>query len=161
MPTLDWVLLGVVGFSVALGIWRGLVYEVLSVASWVAALVVGQWLAPDAGAWLPLAGASEPVRYALGFVLVFVACVFAGGLLAFLVKKLVAAVGLSPVDRALGGLFGALRAGILLLALAVLAGLTPLHTSGTWRDSQGARWADTALHALKPLLPREVGRYLP
>ena len=44
MPVLDWVLLAVLLVSLLLGLWRGLVYEVLSVVSWIAAFVLAQWL---------------------------------------------------------------------------------------------------------------------
>ena len=37
MVLTDWVLLAALLLSVLLGLWRGLVYEVLSVAGWVAA----------------------------------------------------------------------------------------------------------------------------
>ena len=35
----DWLLLGVLAGSMALGFWRGLVYEVLSLAGWMAAFM--------------------------------------------------------------------------------------------------------------------------
>src|SRR5688572_8775274 len=102
MAALDWVFVAVLAVSLLVGAWRGLVYEVLSVVSWLAAFVIAQWLAPEAAAWLPLSGYAEPVRYAAGFVVVFIAVVFAGALLAWVTKKLVEAVGLRPVDRTLG-----------------------------------------------------------
>src|SRR5688572_27538757 len=105
MAALDWVFVAVLALSLLLGAWRGLVYEVLSVISWIAAFIVAQWLAPEAAEWLPLRGSAEPIRYAAGFVVVFIAVVFAGALLAWLTKKLVEAVGLRPVDRMLGAAF--------------------------------------------------------
>src|ERR1019366_3570630 len=101
MATLDWVFLAVLALSFLLGAWRGLVYEVLSVTSWVAAFIVAQWLAPDAAALLPVDRAPEAGRYAVGFVVVFIAVVLTGGLLAWLTKRLVDSVGLRPVDRTL------------------------------------------------------------
>ena len=80
MAALDWVFLAVLAASFVVGAWRGLVYEVLSVLSWVAAFVVAQWLAPDAAALLPVQRAPEAGRYAVGFVAVFIVVVFAGGL---------------------------------------------------------------------------------
>ena len=62
MAVLDWVFVAVLVASLALGAWRGLVYEVLSVASWIAAFVLAQWLAPDVAALLPMGKASEPMR---------------------------------------------------------------------------------------------------
>ena len=86
------MLLTVLLLSVLLGAWRGLVYEVLSVASWVAAFVLAQAYADEVALVLPLDGLSPPLQLAAGFLVVFIAVAFAGGLLAWLVKKLVASV---------------------------------------------------------------------
>ena len=161
VAVLDWVFVAVLAASLLLGAWRGLVYEVLSVLSWIAAFIVAQWLAPDAAAMLPVSGWSQPVRYAAGFVLVFIAVVFAGGLLAWIVKKLVEAVGLRPVDRMLGALFGLFRGAILALALAVVVNATPLRSADWWTESTGAAVATAALKGLKPVLPEPFRRYLP
>ena len=161
MATLDWVFLTVLVASLALGAWRGLVYEVLSVLGWVAAFVLAQWLAPDVAAWLPMGGSGEAIRYAAGFVLVFIAAAFAAGLLAWLVKKLVEAVGLRPVDRTLGAAFGLVRGGVLLLAAAVVVNMTPLQSGEWWTESKGAGVSTTVLKGLKPVLPERFGQYLP
>lgn len=161
MAATDWILLAVLLASLVLGAWRGLVYELMSVLGWVAAFVLAQWLAPDVAGWLPMSGAAEPVRYAAGFVVVFVAAAFAGGLLAWLTRKLVEAMGLRPVDRTLGAAFGLLRGLVLLLALAVVVGMTPLQASAWWQESQGALVLGAALQGLKPVLPAEFGKYLP
>lgn len=161
MPALDWIFLAVLLVSLTVGAWRGLVYEVLSVLSWIAAFVLAQWFAPDAARWLPMSGATEMIRYAAGFVLVFVAAVFLGGLVAFLVKKLVTAVGLRPIDRLLGAAFGVVRGLIVLLALTVVAGMTPVHTASWWEEATGPRVATVVLQGVKPVLPQEFGKYLP
>lgn len=54
MAALDWFFLAVLGLSLCLGAWRGLVYELLSLAGWVLAFWAAQWWAADAGALLPL-----------------------------------------------------------------------------------------------------------
>ena len=161
MPTLDWIFLAVLLISLLVGAWRGLVYELLSVVNWIAAFVLAQWFAPVAAQWLPMSSATEVVRYAAGFVLVFVSSLFAGGLLAFLISKLVAAVGLRPVDRVLGAAFGLVRGVILLLAFSVVFGMTPLVKGPLWQESVGAGIATVALQGLKPVLPQEFGKYLP
>jgi len=161
MATLDWIFLAVLGASFLLGAWRGLVYEVLSVMSWIAAFVVAQWLAPDAAALLPVERAPEAGRYAVGFVVVFIAVVFAGGLLAWLTKKLVQAVGLRPVDRTLGAAFGLIRGAVLLLAVAVVINMSPARRAVWWTESKGAEVSMSALKGLKPALPERFGQYLP
>lgn len=161
MAVLDGVFAGVLVLSLLVGAWRGLVYEVLSLASWVAAFLLAQWFALDAAAWLPLAGADEVIRYAAGFVAVFVVVVFAGGLIGWLVSKLFQAVGLRPADRALGAVFGLLRGLVVLMALGVLVNLSPLKSHPWWQASVTAPWIMAAVKGLKPVLPPELGRYLP
>jgi len=161
MATLDWIFLAVLLVSMVVGAWRGLVYEMLSLANWMAAFVLAQWFGPAAAEWLPLAGATEVVRFLAGFVVVFVAALFVGGLLAFLIRKLVAAMGLRPVDRVLGAAFGVVRGAVVLLAFTVVVGMTPMKAGPWWQESTGARIATVVLQGLKPLMPQEFGKYLP
>jgi membrane protein required for colicin V production len=160
MAVLDWILLAALLLSMTVGAWRGLVYEVLSVMAWIAAFIVAQWFAADVAKTLPMGNASEPVRYAAGFALVFIGAVFAGGMLAWLVKKLVEAVGLRPIDRVLGMVFGLARGLILLLAVALVVNLTPLRTSIWWQESHGAALLTATLAGIKPMLPEALARYM-
>lgn len=160
MTTLDWALLGVLGLSMLLGAWRGLVYEVLSVLGWAVSFFAAQWFAPSVAAMLPLQSASEPVRYAAAFVLVFIGVLVACSLLTVAIKKLVQAVGLRPIDRTLGAGFGILRGLILLLAATVVVNMTALKSSPWWQESTGAGVLNTALITIKPMLPEQFAKYL-
>jgi membrane protein required for colicin V production len=160
MTFVDWTLLGILGLSFLIGVWRGLVYEVLSVFVWIAAFVLAQWFAPEVAAKLPMVGTAQSLRYAAGFVLVFIGTAFVAGLIVQLIKKMVAAVGLRPVDRTLGAVFGLLRGAILLLAIAVVMNMTTLKSHADWRASQGAAMLTELLTKLKPLLPQDFGKYL-
>ena len=42
MATLDWIVLGVLAVSLAVGAWRGLVYELLYGVGWVVAFFAAQ-----------------------------------------------------------------------------------------------------------------------
>lgn len=161
MAALDWVFVAVLLASMLIGAWRGLVFEVLSVMGWVVSFFVAQWFAADVAQWLPMGESADSLRYAAGFVVVFVGSVFACGFLAWLGKKLVEAIGLRPADRTLGAVFGVLRGLVLLLAVAVVAGLTPLHEALWWQESKGAPVLSEVLRGLKPALPEEFGRHLP
>jgi membrane protein required for colicin V production len=156
----DWVLLAVIVLSMALGAWRGLVYEVLSVLGWVLSFYLAQMFAPQVAGWLPFQTASAPVRFAAAFVLVFVAALFSCGMLSFLLKKMVAAIGLRPVDRTLGAAFGLVRAIVLLLVATVVMDMTALKESAWWRDSRGASVLTATLKGLQPLLPPPFARFL-
>jgi membrane protein required for colicin V production len=158
---LDWIFLAVLGLSLLVGAWRGLVYEVISVAAWLAAFVLAQWLAPEVARVLPLGATSDGLRYAAAFVITFIAALFAGGLLAALIKKLITVVGLAPIDRVLGAAFGLVRGAVILLAASVVIFMTPLKASAFWTESVGGGLASATLKGLKPVLPEEFGKYLP
>ena len=161
MAALDWIFAAVLLASMLIGAWRGLVFEVLSLLGWVVSFFVAQWFADDMAAVLPMGESAGSLRYAAGFAVVFVASVFACGFLTWLAKKLVEAIGLRPADRTLGAVFGVLRGLVLLLAVAVVAGLTPMHEAAWWQESQGAPVLTEVLKGLKPALPEEFGRHLP
>lgn len=160
MTTLDWVLGCILLFSLLLGAWRGLVYELLSVLGWAASFYVAQGLAPLVATLLPWLSTSESVRYAAAFALLFIVTVFAAGLLAFLFKKLIDSIGLRPVDRSLGAFFGVVRGGILLLAATVVVNMTSLHASRWWQESWGAAVLTETLAQLQPMLPAQFAKYL-
>jgi membrane protein required for colicin V production len=161
LSAVDWILLAVLGLSLLLGLWRGIVQEVLSLVGWVAAFYISQMYAPMAAAWLPMEGSSQMLRYAAGFVVVFVAVLVATVLVSWVVKKLISAVGLGPLDRLLGSVFGLMRGVVILLAVTVLVGMTPMRDTEAWKQAQGTQWLQQFLHVLKPVLPADFGKYLP
>jgi membrane protein required for colicin V production len=156
----DWAFLGVLVVSLIIGAWRGLVYEILSVLGWALSFYIAQWFAPAVAAVLPLQSASDSVRYAAAFVLIFIVSVFLAGLLAVLFKKLVEAIGLRPVDRTLGAAFGLVRGVILLLAVTVVVNMTAFKASDWWQESVGAGVLTAAVQGLKPVLPEQFAKYL-
>ena len=161
MALLDWIAVALIVVSMLFGLVRGLVFEVISLVGWVVAFVVAQWFASDLAAWLPAGDPQASWRYPLAFVLLFVAVAFGVGLMAALTRKLIAAVGLRPVDRILGGAFGAARGAVALLVLAVVVHLLALSDSAWWHESRSAVVLDAALQSLKPALPEKLASYLP
>ena len=155
---LDWTLLAVLAFSVVVGLVRGFVFECLSLAGWVVAWFAAQWGAPQLAPQLPVGAPGTALNLGAAFALTFVAALIVWTLLSRLVRLLVHATPLSLPDRLLGAVFGLLRGGVLLLAVATVVALTPASQSTAWRTSQGARWLGVALASLKPLLPEPVAR---
>jgi membrane protein required for colicin V production len=160
MTSADWIFTGIVVVSLLLGLWRGLVFEVLSLVGWVVSFFMAQWLAVSVSVQLPLQGLSDPVRYAVGFALIFLVCVVAAGLLASLSRKIISVAGLLPIDRLMGAAFGALRGLVILLAVAVVIDLTPLKSSDWWQQSKLAPLLSVVLVGLKPALPGSLSRFL-
>ena len=90
----------------AVGAWRGLVREVISILGWVIAFLAANLLAGPLGASMPQAIPTPELRVAAAFVAVFIASLVVTSLLGLLLSKIVSAVGLGGLDRSLGLLFG-------------------------------------------------------
>jgi len=161
VSALDWIAVALLGLSVLVGIWRGLLFEVISLVGWVAAFFMAQWFASDLADILPMGAPDAPWRYAAAFVIIFVAVAFGVGLVASLIRALVKAAGLRPVDRTLGGVFGLARGALALLVAAVAVHLFSLEQSVWWRESASATVLDAALQNAKPALPGKLASYLP
>lgn len=160
MHAIDWICLVVVLASLLLGAWRGLLYESLSVAGWVAAYLAARWAAPLVGQSLPMGDSAEGLRVAAGFTLVFVGVAFLGSLLAWMARGAVRALGMRPVDRVFGAVFGTLRGTLIMLVLAALAQMTTLREAPWWQDSISGPWLRLALRELQPWLPAALAQYL-
>jgi membrane protein required for colicin V production len=158
----DGVLGGLLLLSLIVGAWRGLVVELMSLAAWVVSFTLAQWLANDVAVGLPVwKEAAAQLRYALSFVLVFVAGMFASAVVSWLLRKVVDTAGLRPVDRGLGGIFGLVRGVLVLLVLAVVVYLTGMRSQPWWQESRAAPMLDVLLTGLKPVLPQALQDYLP
>jgi membrane protein required for colicin V production len=160
VASLDWIILALLLASMLLGALRGLVYEVLSVLGWAASFYAAQWIAPSVALMLPIQSLSQSARYAAAFVLVFIAAIFIAGLLAVVLKKMVEAIGLRPVDRTMGAAFGLVRGLILLLVATVVMNMTSLNSSDWWRESKGAAVLASTLTTIKPMLPERFAAFL-
>jgi membrane protein required for colicin V production len=157
----DWVFVAILGVSVVVGLWRGLVLEVLSLLGWVAAYVAAQWLGPEVAPQLPVGRAGSALNHAAGFVLVFVVVLVAWALLARLLRFVIHATPLGAVDRVLGATFGLARALVVMLAITTVVLLTSLAQSQAWRESRGGAWLGGTLREIKPVLPPGIARHLP
>lgn len=160
MGWVDWTLLAVLALSVVVGLWRGLVFELMSLVGWVVAYVAAQLYSPIVASGLPLGAPGSALNQGAGFVLTFLGVLIVWTLAARLLRLVIHATPLTLIDRGLGAAFGLLRGAVLLLALATVVAFTPAARAQAWQDSQGAAWLRLALQGLKPVLPAEVARYL-
>ena len=119
LTTVDIVVLGIIALSCLFGGLRGLVKEALSLASWIAAVVLSSMFSEDVADMMTGLIDNTSVRQIAAFVLVFVASVFAGALISNLISKAAAAAGLGAVDRGLGAIFGIIR-GIVIVTVIVM-----------------------------------------
>ena len=163
-PTLgwvDWALLAVLALSVAVGLWRGLVFEVLSLVGWVAAYIAAQVFSSTVAPMLPIGAPGSALNQGAAFALVFLLALVVWAIASRLLRLVIHATPLQAIDRFLGAGFGLMRGAVLLLAVATVVSLTPAARSPAWQHSQGAAWLVAVLHGLKPVLPESLAQHLP
>ena len=120
LTALDIIVLLLVGGGMVLGFMRGFVSEVISLGSWVAAIVALKFLHdPVAGVLVGVVGTPSGAAV-LAFALIFLVVFIAGKLLASRLGGATRRSVIGPFDRVLGGGFGALKGliGATLLFLA-------------------------------------------
>ena len=158
MTAFDYAVLAVLLASALLGLWRGVVSEILALAAWVVAFLVARAEASKVASWLAGQIAEPGMRLAAAYVLVFVGVLLVFAIARMLISLLLKAAGLGLLDRLLGAAFCVLR-GILVVWVAVLvAGMTALPRADWWRDAVLAPPLETAVLAAKPWLPAEAAK---
>lgn len=156
MTWIDWAVIAVLGISAVLGLWRGFIREVLALVGWIVAGVIAVLFAADIAVVMPADFATPLVRHLLAAALIFVLVLVVAALAAALLSKLVRAVGLGPLDRTLGGMFGFVRGGVIVLIAVLLAGMTALPREPAWRDAQLKGPLETAAIMARAYLPDEI-----
>ncbi|MDX8389028.1 MAG: CvpA family protein [Mariprofundaceae bacterium] len=136
MNHFDYLLLGIVGISMALSLWRGFVREIISLIGIVAAFILASRTSGMTGDWLGQWIASNTIADMTGFALVFISVMIFVGLVGALIRKLVDMADLTATDRTLGIFFGMAR-GLFLIGLCFL-----VYTSYTKPDKP---WMQTSI----------------
>ena len=156
MTGFDYAVAAIVLMSLLLGIWRGLVYEVLSLLGWPLAFMLSKNFAGRIEPLLPVS--LDVARVALAYALVFIAALIVWAMLVWLFCKLVKAAGLGVLDSILGGLFGLMRGALVVLVLVWLAGLTDIPKQDFWRDAYSSGAIETAAVISGSLLPDNIAQ---
>lgn len=159
MTQFDYIILIIVFLSVLLGWWRGLVYEILSLISWVTAYVVAKYWAAELTAYMPDVLESEALKSAAAFTAVFVATLMVCAMAAWLLSKLIKSFGLDwRTDGVMGGLFGLVRGLLLVLVFVLLAGLTKLPQTAFWRDALLSKPLQNLALQARDMLPDDMAK---
>lgn len=143
-----------------LGLWRGLMSEVLALTAWVAAFVAAQAWAEPASRYLATTITQPALRYGVAFLLVIVAVLLLFTIARIILSLLLRATGLELADRLLGAAFGIVRGLLITFIGIVLAGMSSLPSRPWWQHAWLALPLETAVIAVKPWLPAEIGNRL-
>jgi membrane protein required for colicin V production len=156
----DYLILGVLAFSVLLGLFRGFVRESIALLAWLG----GLWLA---WRYAPLieplfrGAIDEPASTWAARAVILLAVLVVGWLLAAILSYFLRHSALSiMVDRLLGMVFGVIRGAVVIAVFVLLAQFAHLEQTKWWKNSrlvpyaaEGAGWiqtfAETGMDALE------------
>ena len=160
MTLFDYLTIFVLVASIIVSTMRGVVREVLSLASWVAAFLAANAYGETLAQWLPAAIPGALTRLIIAFVVLFIGTRLLMGLLILTAEALIRAGGLSFVDRSLGSLFGLARGMLIVLTAVLLCGMTAIPQQPFWKDALLSPLAESAARTIKPFLPGELARHV-
>ena len=158
MTVFDYAVLAVILLSVGLGVWRGVVSEILALVAWVAAFFAARAEAATVAPWLAQQIAEPGLRMAAAYALVCLGVLLLFWIGRMLLSLMLKAVGLGLLDRLLGACFGVLRGLVVVVAAVMVGGMTPLPATVWWRDAMFSPPLETAVIAIKPRLPADVAK---
>jgi len=150
----DLALLALVMLSTVFAFVRGVIRELIALATWIAGFLLAiNYAGPLAALWTwPDIG--SVAKHVLAFALILLVVMIAGAIIARMLFRVVRAIGLGFVDRILGALFGFARGVLVIVIFALVAGVTALPKRDWWQNSLlGQPLAEIAL-SLRPYLPR-------
>lgn len=157
MNPFDMAILVVFGYCVIRGIFRGLIREVTSLVGLAAGFYVAySWhgaVSPYLSRWI-----DQPVYASVaGFALLFCGVFLAITVLGMLIRLVIKVALLGVVDRIFGGVFGAMKA-VLIVSFVYIFLVTFLPGGGGTmvRDSRLAPGVNQTARAIISLVPREV-----
>ena len=157
MTAFDYAVLAVLGFSLVVGVLRGLVRELVMLGGWIAAFLLATAFSGTLAGFMPQS-LGPVLAQLLSFAVIFLGALIVAGFIGLILSMLTRSAGLAWTDRALGACFGVVRGALIVLAGVLVAGLTPLPQHPVWKSSVLSGPFETAVLAVRPYLPAELAQ---
>jgi membrane protein required for colicin V production len=153
----DYAVLGVLVFSLVVGVLRGLVRELVMLSGWIAAFALSTAFSGTLARFAP-ASLGDTLSQLLAFAVIFLGVLILAGFVGLLLSMVTRSAGLGFTDRALGACFGVVRGLLVVLAGVFVAGLTPLPREPVWKNAVLSGPFETAVLLLRPHLPADLAQ---
>lgn len=151
----DYVIAGILFFSALLSLARGFIHEAFALLVWVAGVVIAFAFAPTVSDMIQRATGWGHWRYFVAFVALFVAVWIVGAILTAFLRVLLSHVGLGPLDRLIGLVFGVARGVLFVTVLLLFSELTSVAIQAVGR-SQLAPYFGVMVSKLKHYIPDHI-----
>jgi len=150
---IDVVLLGVIGLSALLGLFRGFIGIVVGTLSWLLAVWMSFLFGGAAATWLAHGQLPTLPQYLCGYGGVFIIVFAMVALVGWMVRAAVNAVRLGGLDRIAGLGLGAVRGVVLACVLVLLLGYSALPHEPSWQQSRVVPWLQPGVQWMRAQLP--------
>lgn len=163
---MDYAIFILLFLSVAIGIARGFVKEVISLIAWVAAFAISTLYAVKFATLFPGTTEQAPganpiesvsmVAIIVSYLVLFFGVLICGSIVKWLATYIVEGSGLGAANRFFGSIFGFARGCVIVLITLFFLAFTALTTHTLWKDSKliplfnpGVKWMN---HMAQPYL---------
>jgi membrane protein required for colicin V production len=119
---LDWLLVGIIAFSIVISAVRGFFREIIGLAAVLTGVLLAAWGYRSVGAIFKEVVKTENLALFLGFSVIFLGTLLAGTVVILLVTRFMKLAQLQWFDRLLGSAFGFIRGWV--IGAVILLGLT-------------------------------------
>lgn len=154
MTIVDFVIIVAILASILVGVIRGIIREAIAIAALLLAIWAALHLGPYAGGWLGGSMGSTELEMWAGRFLVFIIILAIGALTGWGASKIVRMAGLSGTDRYLGGVFGLIRAVVLIGLFALLGRYAAFDVETWWLESRLIPYAETVADWIEVMAPK-------
>lgn len=159
----DYAILGILGLSVMIAFFRGLISEALSLLVWIFAFIGAVLFYEDVGNMLPslFGGGATPVdegesilNAMISFAITFIAILILMGLVNLLITFLLRQLKITWPDRLLGALFGLLRGMFIVAIITLFVTSSPLKNTPYWQEARMADMATSWANSVASFTPK-------
>ena len=157
MNWIDWVLVLVIASSVLAGLSAGFARVGVGFAAMIVGMFCGFWFYGIVAAYVIDYVSLRAIANLIGFFVILIIVLIIGAVVGQILAKLFKWVGLSWLDRLLGGAFGIVRGLVIAAAMAtVLLAFAPTPPPPSVVDSKLLPYVINVSEVLAALTPREI-----
>ena len=151
----DIIVLAVVGVLTLLGLWKGLVRQIVGLAGVAAGYVIAtKFYGPLAAKFLT--GFRPATGNVISFLTIFIACIIAASIIGWIAGKFMSTAGLGILNRIGGGILGGAK-GCLIVSVVVMmliAFMPP--SSGVFKGSRTMKYIQPMAGMVSRLAPKNI-----
>lgn len=132
---IDIAILIIIALSSVLGLWRGLIKEMLALSIWIATFLLFRIYSEPLAELMSDMIENDYIRNATAFTLLLIAIMMIGALLHFMMSKLPTITGLQLINHSLGAVVGVAKGVIIVLVILFISNAFVSETE-LWQQSQ-------------------------